>query len=363
MKSVCFISGSKGVTYLYRVIHAAQACERLGFRAKTFEPRTDAEQDADEVLKELGRGDTFAVVCHRVPLSPSLLKIARACRLEHVQLIYDTDDLIFDLEFARLFERLKIASRQILETKVRAFARAIKLCQHAWCSTSMIARGLTKLGVHSVTIIPNTFSEAARTTSDSIIRERSQQKEKGSEVIIGFGSGSGTHAIDINSVAEPLACILQDFNFTRFYFLGKEEIPKPLQRYRDRIDHKKPVPHADLLAVMSDWDINIAPLERTVFTEAKSPLKFIEAALVEVPTIATPTEPFASAIQNGVTGKIANSEQEWYDALRALVVNPRQRRALGRAARVDVIERFGPNIKYHSLKQALAKLWDGLVPI
>lgn len=42
---------------------------------------------------------------------------------------------------------------------------------------------------------------------------------------------------------------------------------------------------------MLNVDINIAPIEFTIFNEAKSVNKWVEAALVKVPTLATNLEP------------------------------------------------------------------------
>src|SRR5438270_307388 len=80
-------------------------------------------------------------------------------------------------------------------------------------------------------------------------------------------------------------------------------------------------------------DINLAPLEPSnPFCEAKSELKFFEAAVVGVPTIASATEPFAAAIEDGVSGLLANDAEGWRRALDLLVSSKDRRRAIGAAA-------------------------------
>ena len=70
------------------------------------------------------------------------------------------------------------------------------------------------------------------------------------------------------------------------------------------------------------FDINLAPLEvGNIFCESKSELKFYEAALVDRPTVASPTEPYRNAIVHGQTGFLATTEDEWYEAVTALVVD------------------------------------------
>jgi hypothetical protein len=94
---------------------------------------------------------------------------------------------------------------------------------------------------------------------------------------------------------------------------------------------------------MARFSVNLAPLELgNPFCEAKSELKYFDAALVEVPTIATPTEPFRQAIRNGVTGFLAQNEREWTEAMTRLLDDAAFRKQIGRAAYHDILWRYGP---------------------
>ena len=65
-------------------------------------------------------------------------------------------------------------------------------------------------------------------------------------------------------------------------------------------------PGSSCPALLRDLDVNLAPLAPgSRFNEAKSAIKWLEAALVETPTVATPTEPFREAIDHGDTGLLA----------------------------------------------------------
>ncbi len=80
------------------------------------------------------------------------------------------------------------------------------------------------------------------------------------------------------------------------------------------------VPWRDLPEKLAKLDINIAPLVmNNPFGKSKSEIKYVEAGLVRVPTIASPTEAFKFAIQSGVNGILAADEEEWSDALAMLV--------------------------------------------
>ena len=110
-----------------------------------------------------------------------------------------------------------------------------------------------------------------------------------------------------------------------------------------RIEWRDLVELSELPNELARFTVNLAPLETgNPFCEAKSELKFFEAALVEVPTIATPTETYRAAIRNSVTGLLAQNEQEWYHAIDSLLKDGRTRAQLGQAAYHEVLWRYGP---------------------
>ena len=116
-----------------------------------------------------------------------------------------------------------------------------------------------------------------------------------------------------------------------------------LKEFKERIEWREAVTPAELPAEMARFSINLAPLELgNPFCEAKSELKYFDAALVEVPTIATPTEPFRQAIRDGETGLLASQEFEWVDAMMRLLDDAALRARMGRAAYHDVLWRYGP---------------------
>jgi hypothetical protein len=111
---------------------------------------------------------------------------------------------------------------------------------------------------------------------------------------------------------------------------------------------------------MARFDINLAPLEPgNPFCDAKSELKYFEAALVEVPTIASPTGPMRRAIRDGETGFLAASEDDWHRALIALVDDAALRRRLARAAYLDVLWPYGPERRAERVLAMLRQVQGG----
>jgi SAM-dependent methyltransferase len=108
------------------------------------------------------------------------------------------------------------------------------------------------------------------------------------------------------------------------------------------------------------FDVNLAPLEvGNPFCEAKSELKLFEAALVDVPTIASPTGPYRRAIRDGETGFLAATPRAWKDALTQLVEDPMLRRRVAHAARREALWQFGPERRVEMMASLLDLLRGG----
>jgi glycosyltransferase involved in cell wall biosynthesis len=110
-----------------------------------------------------------------------------------------------------------------------------------------------------------------------------------------------------------------------------------------RIEVRPAVSLLELHAEVARFDINLAPLETdTPFCEAKSPIRCTTAALVGVPSVVAATAPLVAAVVDGETGLVARSTEDWTTMITRLLDDPGYRTALGEAARVDAIARFGP---------------------
>ena len=83
-------------------------------------------------------------------------------------------------------------------------------------------------------------------------------------------------------------------------------------------------------------DINLMPLEDDLFQSCKSENKWMEAALVGVPTIASANVELERIIAHGQNGLLCNTAEEWEEALEMLIRNEDQRIAIGEQAFRDV---------------------------
>ena len=97
--------------------------------------------------------------------------------------------------------------------------------------------------------------------------------------------------------------------------MGILDIPKELEKFSDRIIAHPFAEWTELPEMIASIDINLAPLEESIFNEAKSENKWVEAALVRVPTVATNLGAFQRMIEHGRTGILCDTVEDWYTEL------------------------------------------------
>jgi hypothetical protein len=138
--------------------------------------------------------------------------------------------------------------------------------------------------------------------------------------------------------------------------LNPGEFPE-LSGLENQIEWREFVAFGELPAEMARFDINLAPLEHgNPYVEAKSELKYFDAALVRVPTIASPTRPFATAIQHGVNGLLAATPDEWAEGLSRLVEDDELRQRLAQAAFHHTLAAFGPLAHLRKVERVIAMI-------
>lgn len=283
------------------------------------------------------------VLFYRVPAFPNILTLMDEARRLNVTAFFDIDDLIFDVEeYARntSVQNLPKRERKLLLDGGVLYRTFLKACGNGIASTDMIARHMRDLGTKTVYVVENALDEKTLRVMAEM-DQRPPQKPAG-QIVIGYGSGTTTHDSDFAEVAEALMTIMDRFPEVVLAIHGYLTLPPAFDRLEGRIYR---VPFLDMetyLRAVASWDISIAPLEKTVFNEAKSNIKYLEASVMGVPSVCSPAEPFASVIRDGETGYVARDTETWVTALSALVADADLRRRVAAAARDAVLARYHP---------------------
>jgi glycosyltransferase involved in cell wall biosynthesis len=325
----------------YRVDQKAAMLERAGIDTTVLDWRDDAA--CRNALQFHG-----LVIFYRVPAFPEARRLAREARRLGIASFFDVDDLIFEVdEYRRSLEALGLPrhEREQALDGARLYREMLGLCHHGIGSTPMIARQMRAHVTGGVHVLENGLDEPIlRLAEEAARRPRpaADIADSADSVTIGYGSGSRTHDADFALVAAALAAVMKRHAHVRLVVHGLLALPASLAPHAQRIFQVPLLDAEDYLRAVAGWDINIAPLENTAFNQAKSNIKFIEAAAFRVPSVCSPTQPFSAVVEHGKNGMLARDPGEWEQALRALVESEPLRRRMGEEAHRTAMERYHP---------------------
>lgn len=355
-KRVVYISGEPDTPgHVYRVQMYADALARRGYSVQILR--------FEEVRKNLPLIETcHALVAWRTPWGDVLGEAAAAAKRNGGKFIFDVDDYMFDPALAKTSIIDGIRTQGCEEAQIRElYARlqqTMLAADFCACTTKVLATEMRKFQ-KPVFVLPNGYDEETYARSRRAVAKRRAAHADGL-LRLGYAGGTRTHQKDFACAASAVARILRGNPECRLVLfhralpaddptgasgqgcLDVSEFPD-LAGLESQIEWRPMVPLRQLPDELARFDINLSPLEAgNIYCEAKSELKFYEAALVGVPTIASPTAPFAEAIRHGENGFLARSSDEWHACLCQLVSQPELRIRAGKEAFFDVLWKYGP---------------------
>ena len=210
----------------------------------------------------------------------------------------------------------------------------LKLCDYAITTTPTLANELKKY-VKEVFVNRNVASEKMAELS---IRATKNIVKDDSKVVIGYLSGSITHNADFELVLPTITKIMKKYDHVYLKVVGILDLPEELKPFSERILKEPFVSWKKLPDIVASLDINLAPLEDSLFNRAKSENKWVEAALCKVPTVASDVGAFQEMIADGKDGFLCKNEKDWFSVLEKLIVNKELRTKVGEEAYSRVIK-------------------------
>ena len=221
--------------------------------------------------------------------------------------------------------------KNIYDKGVYLIGKTLKNCDAAITTTACLAREL-KHYVSKVFINNNVASEEMWKLSQEALNNKNNTKKNNESIVIGYFSGSISHNPDIEMIKPALVRILKKFKNVKLLFFGLLNISNFSDEFPFQIFNKPFVNWKELPEIISNIDINIAPIEKNTFNAAKSENKWVEAALVKVPTIASNFGAFRQVIKHNETGLLCSDINDWYLSLKELINNKELRKTIGENA-------------------------------
>ena len=311
----------------YRVLNKAEQLRKHGFEVKVV--------NLSDFQLSMAQNASHIII-YRSPISPELLRLCHLAKDYGKPVFFDIDDLVFDTVYTDQLsytQGLNQVEKGNYDAGVRNYGYMLENCDGAITSTNQLQEELKKYQ-STVLLNRNLASDELISISSQFLKDYSQVSDV---VKIGYFSGSISHNENFELIKPAIKQLLTKYSNVQLHIVGILDIPKDMKPFGNQIVTHDYVDWDKLPALISEVDINLAPLVDSIFNRAKSEIKWIEAALVKVPTVASKIGAFSDEVVDGGTGLLA-TDDEWFDKLESLVLSLELRQKLAESAYRAVLE-------------------------
>lgn len=311
----------------YRVLNKAEQLRKNGFTVKVV--------NVSEFEISQARYASHIII-YRAPWSYQLQFLCDTAKRDKKPVYFDIDDLVFDTVYTDQLsytQGLSEKDKGNYDAGVKNYGKMLAACDGAITSTFQLKEELLKYK-DKVLLNRNRASSDLIEISSHFIKDYSQQDSK---VKIGYFSGSISHNENFELIKPAIQSLLETYKNVELHIVGHLDIPEDMKPYQQQIVVHDYVDWKDLPQLISRVDINLAPLVDSVFNRAKSEIKWMEAALVKVPTVASHIGAFSDMVKDGETGLLAK-DGEWKEKLESLILSSDLRQELAENAYDFVLE-------------------------
>ena len=298
------------------------------------------------------------IIIFRCPYIDIVGQFIKQAKALNKPVLYDIDDLVIDTKYTDtipLVARFDEVSKKGYDDGVVRMGKTMQLCDAVITTTEGMATELSHY-MSEVFINRNTASERMYELSEKAVYKRDvlpsvkenalpkwlkrdeyaqalkQAERRQASIRIGYFSGSITHTDDFEMILPAIVRILKENPQVELHIVGELELPEELQAYKKQVVSNPFTEWERLPDLIASVDINLAPITESIFNEAKSENKWVEAALVKVPTIASNLGAFKCMITQNENGLLCETQEEWYQALNLLIKHPKERKRLAESA-------------------------------
>lgn len=310
----------------YRVLNKAEQLEKAGFKVWVV----------NQSSFEFGYAEYASqIIIYRCAYSEKLAELILLAKRHQKPVYYDIDDLVIDTIYTDQLaytQSLNDKEKASYDQGVRGYGKLLSMCDGAITSTQTLKSELMNYQP-TVFLNRNLASTELVDISSKVMKDYASPSNI---VKIGYFSGSITHNENFELIKLDIIKILEQYSHVELHLVGNLDIPKELRPFKQQLVFHDYVDWHILPSLISEVDINIAPLVDSIFNRAKSEIKWLEAGLVGVPTVASNIGAFKEMIVDGETGILTENE-DWYDALSSLIQSKEKRRDIANHARAYIL--------------------------
>jgi glycosyltransferase involved in cell wall biosynthesis len=339
--SLLVLSGVQGDPRRYRTFHLyEQAC--------LANLNCQLSHVTDPAIRKKIKASNIVLI-HRASYDSLIAWIVEEIRRKDGILIFDIDDLVFDMDAIKFIDSPDFADpvRQALyQENIQLTRRTLEFSNTVTTSGKFLMQRVKQLG-KPAHVHRNAFSSEMLVCSENAYHNR---KTKQRQIVIGYASGTPTHDQDFALIKPSLKSVLSRHPDAKLVLVGTVDPGRDWGNVEGQIRRISRLPWRKLPEIQVQFDINLAPLRmNNPFGQSKSEIKYVEAGLLRVPTIASSNDAFKQAIRHEDNGFLAEDSEEWEGLLEKLIAQPQMRIEMGERAHRDVLQRYHPNVRSREL--------------
>ncbi len=335
--SLLILSGAQADSRRYRTFHLYEQACLAGLKCElshVTDPQLRTKVKAASV-----------VIIHRTAYDSQIAWLEKDVHQRGGILILDLDDLVFDPDAIQYIHSPDFADpirRSLYQEDVINHRKTLDVCDYVITSTDYLADRIRQLG-KPVVVHRNAFSLEMLAISNKAYLARTINPNK---FVIGYASGTPTHDLDFAMIKPALQSIITRFSNVELWLVGPLDAGEDWGRQAGRITKLNRLPWRKLPEIQAQFDINLAPLQiDNPFAQSKSEIKYVEAALLRVPTIASPSDSYSYAMRDGKNGNLVHETHDWEHCLDDLIRHSEGRTERGGNAYQDVLQRYHPLVR------------------
>jgi Glycosyl transferases group 1 len=229
--------------------------------------------------------------------------------------VYEIDDDILHADPSGLPH---LCNRRLRESVVYCLERA----EMVTVSTPYLAEEFSQYNPN-IYVLPNYIHER-------VLNTPRRQRDK---LTIGW-AGGGSHTMDLCAIQDPLRRVLDAHPEVDMHFVGTDYSPL---FHRECLWSGWEGDVWDYYPRL-DFDIGICPLADVKFNYSKSHLKALDYGALGIPVIATDQPAYRDYVQDGKTGYLCRTHDDWEKRLTELIHDAQARAELGTAGKALAAE-------------------------
>jgi glycosyltransferase involved in cell wall biosynthesis len=321
---IVFLTEYESFSSRYRIEHFMEKLLFDGFSCEYFTVSN---------IKEIHLDEYDVAVIYRSVRTKHLKSFIDQCHGMKIPVFYDIDDYVFDFEKINTLDFI-LENAAEFEKYAHGIRDCLALCDGCFTSTENLKKAINNMFPNMPVVVNRNVASMEMLSLSLKALYGSFRKDTG--IVMGYFSGSGTHDKDFALIQDVIIALMKKYDTLYLKIVGVLKLDDCFAEFKNRIITCGFMDWRSLPEHIAAIDINLMPLENTFFHACKSENKWIEAALVRVPTVASKTDELAAVIENGVTGFLCDNNQ-WKQTLQNLIENPELRVKIGTAAYHKVI--------------------------